>query len=39
LKHTGIMRKFDPKRDVSVATLSYEYPAGFRVPERTGRIS
>jgi AraC-like DNA-binding protein len=33
LKPYGISRKFDPKRGVSVATLSYEYPAGFRVPE------
>jgi len=33
MRHDGISRKFDPKRGVSVATLSYEYPAGFRVPE------
>jgi AraC-like DNA-binding protein len=33
LRHTDISREFDPKRGVSVATLSYEYPAGFRVPE------
>jgi AraC-like DNA-binding protein len=33
MRRDGILRKFDPKRGVSVATLSYEYPAGFRVPE------
>jgi AraC-like DNA-binding protein len=33
VRHDGILRKFDPKPGVSVATLSYEYPAGFRVPE------
>jgi AraC-like DNA-binding protein/mannose-6-phosphate isomerase-like protein (cupin superfamily) len=33
LKHDGILREFDPKRGVSIATLAYEYPAGFRVPE------
>jgi len=31
--HTGILREFDPKPGISVATLSYEYPAGFRVPD------
>jgi AraC-like DNA-binding protein len=29
----GILTEFDPKRGVSIATLAYEYPPGFRVPE------
>jgi AraC-like DNA-binding protein len=28
-----ILTEYDPKRGVSVATLAYEYPRGFRVPE------
>jgi AraC-like DNA-binding protein len=27
-----ILREFDPKRGVSIATLAYEYPPGFEVP-------
>ncbi|MFZ0961487.1 MAG: helix-turn-helix transcriptional regulator [Terriglobia bacterium] len=29
----GILREYDPKRGVSVATLAYEYTPGFQVPE------
>ncbi len=28
-----ILKDYDPKAGISVATLSYEYPRGFRVPE------
>jgi AraC-like DNA-binding protein len=33
LRHREILTEYDPKRGVSVATLAYEYPAGFQVPE------
>lgn len=33
LRHGEILTEFDPKRGVSVASLAYEYPRGFRVPE------
>jgi AraC-like DNA-binding protein len=33
LRHAKILTEYDPKRGVSVATLAYEYPAGFEVPE------
>lgn len=33
LRQTRLLRDFDPKRGVSVATLVYEYPAEFQVPE------
>jgi hypothetical protein len=33
LETDGILRKFDPQRGVSLAALSYEYPARLRVPE------
>jgi AraC-like DNA-binding protein/mannose-6-phosphate isomerase-like protein (cupin superfamily) len=33
VRHDEILTEFDPKRGVSVATLAYEYPRGFRVPE------
>jgi AraC-like DNA-binding protein len=33
LRHPEILTEYDPKRGISVATLAYEYPAGFRVPE------
>jgi AraC-like DNA-binding protein/mannose-6-phosphate isomerase-like protein (cupin superfamily) len=33
LRQAKISREFDPKRGVSVATLAYEYTAGFQVPE------
>jgi AraC-like DNA-binding protein len=32
LRHSEINREFDPKPGVSIATLAYEYPAGFEVP-------
>jgi len=33
MRHARILRHFDPKRGVSVATLAYEYPAGCLVPD------
>ncbi|MHB1960657.1 MAG: AraC family transcriptional regulator [Acidobacteriaceae bacterium] len=33
LRHNKILTEYDPKRDVSVATLAYEYPSRFQVPE------
>ena len=33
MRQNGVLRQFDPKRGVSVATLGYEYPAGYLVPE------
>jgi AraC-like DNA-binding protein len=33
VRHSGILRKYDPKRGISVATLAYEYSRGFQVPE------
>jgi AraC-like DNA-binding protein/quercetin dioxygenase-like cupin family protein len=33
LRQSRVLTEYDPKRGVSVATLAYEYPAGFRVPE------
>jgi AraC-like DNA-binding protein len=33
MRHSRILRDFDPKRGVSVATLAYEYTPGFQVPE------
>lgn len=33
LRQTRILRDFDPKRGVSVATLTYEYPADYKIPE------
>jgi len=33
LRHGEILTEFDPKRGVSIASLAYEYPRGFRVPE------
>lgn len=29
----GKLRKYDPGVGVSIATLAYEYPAGYEVPE------
>lgn len=29
----GLITRFDPQRGVSIATLAYEYPAGYRIPE------
>jgi AraC-like DNA-binding protein len=33
MRQAALIREFDPKRGVSIATLSYEYPSGFLVPE------
>jgi AraC-like DNA-binding protein/mannose-6-phosphate isomerase-like protein (cupin superfamily) len=33
MRHNEILREYDPKRGVSVATLAFEYKAGFEVPE------
>jgi AraC-like DNA-binding protein/quercetin dioxygenase-like cupin family protein len=33
LRHPAVLTEYDPKAGVSVATLAYEYPPGFRVPE------
>lgn len=33
MRHDGILTEYDPKSGVAVATLAYEYPRGFRVPE------
>src|SRR5262249_51360011 len=33
MRHGSLLRQFDPGRGVSIATLAYDYPAGFQVPE------
>src|SRR5271157_3405876 len=33
MRQDAVLRDYDPKRGVSVATLAYEYKAGFQVPE------
>lgn len=33
MRHNGLVTDYDPKRGVSIASLAFEYPAGFRVPE------
>src|SRR5215475_2917029 len=33
LRQLGVLREYDPKRGVSIATLAYEYPANYDVPE------
>ena len=33
LRQSEVSTEFDPKRGVSVATLAYEYPSRFQVPE------
>jgi AraC-like DNA-binding protein/mannose-6-phosphate isomerase-like protein (cupin superfamily) len=33
LRHSEVLTEYDPKRGVSVATLAYDYPSSFRVPE------
>jgi AraC-like DNA-binding protein len=33
MRQNGVIRQYDPKRGVSVATLAYEYVSGFEVPE------
>lgn len=34
LRH-GLITEYDPKRDVSIATLAYEYPQGYEVAEHS----
>ena len=33
LRQNSFLKEYDPKRGVSVATLAYEYPSSFQVPE------
>jgi AraC-like DNA-binding protein/mannose-6-phosphate isomerase-like protein (cupin superfamily) len=33
LRHNEVLTEYDPKRGVSIATLDYEYPSAFQVPE------
>jgi len=33
LRQSKILTEYDPKRGVSVATLAYEYPSSYQVPE------
>ena len=33
LRQSNVLTEYDPKRGVSVATLTYEYPSRFQVPE------
>jgi AraC-like DNA-binding protein/mannose-6-phosphate isomerase-like protein (cupin superfamily) len=33
LRQNGVLTEYDPKRGVSVATLAYEYPSRYQVPE------
>ncbi len=33
MRQSAVLTDFDPKRGVSVATLAYEYPSQFHVPE------
>jgi len=33
MRQPRILREYDPKRGTSVATLAYEYPKGYQVPE------
>ena len=33
LRQTKVLTEYDPKRGVSVATLAYEYPSSYQVPE------
>lgn len=33
MRQTRVLKEFDPKRGFSVATLAYEYPSCFQVPE------
>lgn len=33
MRHHQIIRDYDPKRGSSVATLAYEYPRGYQIPE------
>ncbi len=33
MRHNGVLTEYDPKRGVFVATLAYEYPSAYQVPE------
>jgi AraC-like DNA-binding protein/mannose-6-phosphate isomerase-like protein (cupin superfamily) len=33
LRQTKVLTEYDPKRGVSIATLAYEYPSHFQVPD------
>lgn len=33
MRHSLTLREFDPKRNVSIATLAHDYPAGYMVAE------
>lgn len=33
LQHSKVLTEYDPKRGVSIATVAYEYPSRFQVPE------
>lgn len=33
MRQAGIVTHFDPRRGVSIATLAYEYPSGYRILE------
>jgi AraC-like DNA-binding protein/mannose-6-phosphate isomerase-like protein (cupin superfamily) len=33
LRHSEVVTEYDPRRGVSVATLAYDYPSKFQVPE------
>jgi AraC-like DNA-binding protein len=33
MRHAKILRGYDPKRGISVATLAYDYTAGYQIPE------
>jgi len=33
MRQDGILRDFDPRRGVSIASLAYEYPSEFLIPE------
>jgi AraC-like DNA-binding protein/mannose-6-phosphate isomerase-like protein (cupin superfamily) len=35
LRQNHVLTEYDPKRGVSVATLAYEYPSRFQVPEHS----
>src|SRR5208283_3080568 len=32
MRHSPVLTEYDPKRGVSVATLTYEYPSSYEVP-------
>ena|ERR1700753_1352261 len=33
MRQVALLRDFDPKRGISIASLAYDYPAGFPIPE------